>query len=131
MTATNKRQNFGILFFCGTLFALFFIYVVITVNAPPKPERFAARVKRHLPSSRRCAEASGETSSDASAHQRQVCTKLEWTSDSAQIRERELCGVVCDREHPGGPAGVPDDQSPDLFALDQESKWTFITHGAI
>ena len=31
-------------------------------------------------------------------------------------------GVVCDREHPGGPAGVPDDQSPDLFALDQEFK---------
>ena len=31
-------------------------------------------------------------------------------------------GVVCDGEHPGGPAGVPDDQSPDLFALDQELK---------
>jgi hypothetical protein len=35
VTANNKRQNFGILFFGGTLFALFFIYVVITLNAPP------------------------------------------------------------------------------------------------
>jgi len=34
VTANNKRRNFEILFFCGTLFALFFIYVVITLNAP-------------------------------------------------------------------------------------------------
>jgi hypothetical protein len=55
----------------------------------------AARGGRRLGREAMGARASGMTSAAAR------------TSDSAEIRERELCGIVCSRQHPGGLSARP------------------------